>query len=198
VLKKGMIFLFVFAVLSGCAEQPPTKIDVEMFNTVGDSLGTVKLSEQPEGVKIELNLEGLPPGEHAFHIHEKGSCKPPDFKSAGNHYNPDDKKHGLLHPEGAHAGDLPNLIVGEDGKVKAEILASQVTLKEGKTTLLTKEGTSLVIHAKKDDGMTQPAGDAGGRIACGEIKKMEGRGESKEEKQEREKTGENKAGKEGE
>ncbi|WP_111645612.1 superoxide dismutase family protein [Paranoxybacillus vitaminiphilus] len=191
-----MLFLFVFAVLSACTEQPPTKLDVEMFNSFGDSLGTVKLSEQPEGVKMELNLEGLPPGEHAFHIHEKGSCKPPDFKSAGNHYNPDDKKHGLLHPEGAHAGDLPNLIVGEDGKVKAEIVAPQVTLKEGKTTLLTKEGTSLVIHAKKDDGMTQPAGDAGGRIACGAIKKIEGRGESKEEKQEREKTGESKADKE--
>jgi superoxide dismutase, Cu-Zn family len=182
VLKRGTLFLFVFAVLGACTEQPPTKLDIEMFNSFGDSLGTVKLSEQPEGVKIELNLEGLPPGEHAFHIHEKGSCKPPDFKSAGNHYNPDNKKHGLLHPKGAHAGDLPNLIVGEDGKVKAEILAPQVTLKEGKTTLLTKEGTSLVIHAKKDDGMTQPAGDAGGRIACGVIKKMEGRGESKEEK----------------
>jgi superoxide dismutase, Cu-Zn family len=194
VRNQKVLFLCVLALLSGCKEQPPTKIDVEIFNRFGDSLGTAKLSEQPEGVKIELNLEGLPPGEHAFHIHEKGSCKPPDFKSAGNHYNPDDKKHGLLHPEGAHAGDLPNLIVEEDGKVKAEILASQVTLKEGKTTLLTKEGTSLVIHAGKDDGMTQPAGDAGGRIACGEIKKMEGKGESKEEKQEREKAGENKAG----
>jgi superoxide dismutase, Cu-Zn family len=182
VLKRGMLILFVFTALGACAEQPPTKLDVEMFNSSGDSLGKVKLSEQPEGVKLELNLEGLPPGEHAFHIHEKGSCKPPDFKSAGNHYNPDDKKHGLLHPEGAHAGDLPNLIVKEDGKVKTEILAPQVTLKEGKTTLLTKEGTSLVIHAGKDDGMTQPAGDAGGRIACGEIKKIEGRGESKEEK----------------
>ena len=75
-----------------------------------------------------------------------------------------------LHPKGAHAGDLPNLIVEDDGSVKAEFMAPQVTLKDGKSSLLTKDGTSIVIHEEKDDGMSQPAGKAGERIACGEIK----------------------------
>jgi Cu-Zn family superoxide dismutase len=165
-----MWFLILFVFLAGCAEKEITKLDVQMFNASGDSLGNITLTEQSSGVKMDVNLSGLPSGEHAIHIHDKASCKAPDFKSAGDHLNPDDKEHGLLHPKGAHAGDLPNLIVEDDGKAKAELTAAQVTLKEGKTSLLPKEGTSIVIHERKDDGMSQPAGDAGDRIACGEIK----------------------------
>ncbi|WNS74771.1 superoxide dismutase family protein [Bacillus sp. DTU_2020_1000418_1_SI_GHA_SEK_038] len=169
-MKKAWLLL-PFFILTGCGEENIRNLDVEMFNAVGDSLGTINLEEQAKGVKLTLNLEGLPPGEHAMHIHENSKCEPPDFKSAGNHFNPEEKEHGLLHPKGAHAGDLPNLIVGEDGKVKDEIMAPQVSLKEGKQSLLTKDGTSIVIHDGKDDGMTQPAGDSGDRIACGSISK---------------------------
>jgi superoxide dismutase, Cu-Zn family len=170
--------------LAGCTQQNPTKVDVEMFNTVGDSLGKINLTEQSSGVKVQVNLKGLKPGVHAIHIHEKAKCKAPDFKSAGNHFNPEQKEHGLLHPKGAHAGDLPNLIVEDDGSVSAELMAPNVTLKNGKKSLYTKQGTSIVIDQKKDDGMTQPSGNSGERIACGEISgnKQTGQKKSQEEK----------------
>ncbi|MEA3320271.1 MAG: superoxide dismutase family protein [Bacillota bacterium] len=172
-MRAKMLFLsfLVCLVLTGCMESKITALDVEIFNATGDSLGVAKVSEDPNGVKIELNLEGLPPGEHAVHIHEKGLCDAPDFKTAGNHFNPDDKQHGLMHPEGAHVGDLPNIIVEDDGTVIAELMAPQATLEEGKTSLFGKDGTAIIITENIDDGMTQPAGDSGERIACGVITK---------------------------
>jgi superoxide dismutase, Cu-Zn family len=166
-----VLIIISMLLLVGCTEQTPKQMKVDVYNPEGDSLGKITLQEQSKGVELDIDLEGLPAGEHAIHIHEKGICTAPDFKSAGNHLNPENKKHGLLHPEGSHAGDLPNLIVGEDGTAKVKLMAPQVTLKDGKGSLLPKDGTSIVIHEAKDDGMTQPAGEAGNRIACGEIKK---------------------------
>jgi superoxide dismutase, Cu-Zn family len=168
---KRVWMMIPLILLTGCLEKDITKLDVKMVNAKGDSVGKVKLQEVSSGIKLTFDLKGLPSGEHAVHIHDKGECKKPDFKSSGKDLNPDEKEHGLLHPKGSHAGDLRNIIVEDDGTVKAEIMAANLTLKEGKKTLIKKNGTTLVIHEEKDDGMTQPEGDAGDGIACGEISK---------------------------
>jgi Cu-Zn family superoxide dismutase len=143
----------------------------ELKNVQGERLGTATLTDDPAGVRIHLTLAKLPPGTHGFHIHAIGKCDPPDFTSAGGHFNPGVRKHGRQNPEGAHAGDLPNLVVGSDGTLDAEVLAKDVTLGApvNAYSLFPPTGTALVIHANPDDDRTDPAGNAGARIACGAI-----------------------------
>jgi superoxide dismutase, Cu-Zn family len=138
-------------------------------NADGKEVGTAALTETPAGVLIRVTVNGLPPGERAFHIHGVGKCEPP-FTSAGPHFNPGGKKHGLMASEGHHAGDMPNLHVPANGELVVEVLNPDVTLEKGKPgSLLGGQGTALVVHAGKDDYKSDPAGDAGGRIACGLI-----------------------------
>jgi len=167
---KKWLTLGIVGILVGCAQENPTKVEVEMHNSDSDSVGTITISEQADGVELELDLNGLSPGEHAIHFHNVGSCEPPDFISAGDHLNPDEAEHGLMNPNGAHLGDLPNIIADEAGVVTGTLKA-KATLKDNKDSLVTRDGTSLVIHANVDDGMSQPAGNAGERIACGVISK---------------------------
>lgn len=147
-------------------------IYVDLINQEGEIMGKATLIEKKQGVSIELEAWDLSEGEHGFHIHEKGVCEAATFESAGSHFNPKDAKHGFEHPEGPHAGDLPNLVVDQSGEVKETVLAERVTLKKGEeNSLLSEDGTSLVIHSDPDDYMSQPAGDSGDRIACGVIAK---------------------------
>jgi superoxide dismutase, Cu-Zn family len=136
----------------------------------GAEVGKATLTTTPSGVLISLDLTALPAGEHAFHIHAVGKCEPPKFESAGPHFNPDSTKHGLMNPEGPHAGDMPNLHVPEGGKLKIEVLNPTVTL-GAEAALLDADGSAIVVHAGADDYKTDPAGNAGDRIACGVITK---------------------------
>jgi Cu-Zn family superoxide dismutase len=134
----------------------------------GNEVGKVELTGTPNGVLLSLDLSGLPQGVHAFHIHTVGKCEPPTFMSAGDHFNPDETKHGLMNGEGPHAGDMPNLHIPESGKLTIEVLNPMVTL-DAESALLDEDGSALVVHAGPDDYRTDPAGNAGDRIACGVI-----------------------------
>jgi superoxide dismutase, Cu-Zn family len=132
----------------------------------GNEVGKAALTETPSGVLIRLDLTAAPSGEHAMHFHAVGKCEPPDFKSAGPHFNPADAKHGLENPAGPHAGDMPNLHVPENGKLTVEMLNPMVSQL---SALLDQDGSALIIHADSDDYLTDPAGNAGDRIACGVV-----------------------------
>jgi superoxide dismutase, Cu-Zn family len=132
-------------------------------------VGAVELTQTPAGVLLRVSVKGLPPGEHAFHVHAVGKCDPP-FDSAGGHFNPGGKKHGLMAPEGHHAGDMPNLHIPQSGELVVEVLNPAITLEQAKpNSVVGPNGTAIVIHTGVDDYKTDPAGNAGGRIACGVI-----------------------------
>jgi Cu-Zn family superoxide dismutase len=138
-------------------------------NAEGKDVGTAALTQTPHGVLIRLNITGLPAGERAFHVHGVGKCEPP-FTSAGGHFNPDKRKHGMMAKDGHHAGDMPNLHIPSSGTLQVEVLNSAITLEKGKpNSLFGPEGTALIIHAGKDDYKSDPTGEAGGRVACGVI-----------------------------
>ena len=132
----------------------------ELKDAQGKVVGRATLSDASGGVKVALKATGLKPGAHGFHIHAVGKCEPPAFTSAGGHFNPQNKKHGHKNPEGAHAGDLPNLVVGSNGAGSLDAVAVGTTLND-------VTGLVLVIHADPDDEMTDPAGNSGARVACG-------------------------------
>ena len=146
------------------------KTKVELKDAQGKDVGSVVIWDQGSGVALQLNLHDLPPGEHGIHFHQVPKCEAPDFKSAGGHFNPENKKHGFDNPEGHHAGDVKNFTVGADGKANAKLENADVTLKEGPHSLLTS-GAAVVVHAKADDYKTDPSGNSGDRIACGVISK---------------------------
>lgn len=148
----------------------PTGVLVPIVNGNGEEIGSARLTQHGDKVMIALEAKGLPPGTHGIHIHAAGKCDTPDFKTAGEHFNPHQKQHGFKNPKGFHSGDLPNIEVKADGTVNTRLKSAAVSLEPGKPNSLLKEGgTALIIHEKADDYVTDPSGNSGNRIACGAI-----------------------------
>ena len=140
-----------------------------LTDKTGKEVGTVDLVQTAHGVLLKLSVKGIPAGEHAFHVHAVGKCEPP-FSSAGGHFNPGGKKHGMEAPDGPHAGDMPNLHVPPSGELAVEVANPAISLVKGQpNSVFDADGSAVVIHAAADDYKTDPTGNAGDRIACGVI-----------------------------
>ena len=153
----------------GLSAQGMKHIDIK--DAKGASIGMAMVSAKDGGITIDLDVKGLTPGEHAIHIHSVAKCEGPGFTTAGPHFNPATKKHGLQSPEGPHAGDMMNFTVAANGTAKVTVANKAVTMADGANSIYANGGTALMIHATADDMKTDPGGAAGDRIACGVIVK---------------------------
>lgn len=173
--------LAALAALGGIAAAPAPARGLEALRAqarledpTGNTVGTVVLTQLDEGVEIVVTIGRLPPGEHSLHIHQTGVCDAPSFAASGGHFNPHGTEHGFLNPAGPHAGDLPNITVGENGAGSMRLVTARVTLRDGEPhSLFDGDESAVVIHEKPDDYLTDPAGGGGKRIACGVITKIE-------------------------
>ncbi len=175
--KKPDSWKFIFAVCAlslsvgaGCSlVGSGERATAELKDKDGKTIGMASFVEAGSGVRVRLEVNGLSAGLHAVHIHAVGKCDTPAFTSAGGHFNPAQRKHGHRSPEGAHAGDLPNMLVAKDGMGRFEAFTDGVTLRAGPLSIFDADGSALVVHAGVDDYATDPTGNAGDRAACGLI-----------------------------
>lgn len=173
ILAKNAIAVAAVSLLIGCSAASPPQMtnqaSAELKDRDGRTVGMATFREVGDGVLVSVEVKGISPGLHAIHVHAAGKCEGPAFTSAGGHFNPEQKKHGLKSPKGPHAGDMPNMYVAKNGVGRFEVLNDHIALKSGSRSVFDSDGSALVIHAGVDDNVTDPAGNAGDRIACGVI-----------------------------
>lgn len=170
-MHKEMLGLAVLAVLTGASagdakKKPvaPVRMAVATLQAAdGTMVGRASVREVPGGLRVTVDAHGLSAGEHGVHIHTKGLCEGPDFMSAGGHWNPTGAKHGARNPAGPHEGDLPNLVIGKDGRGNVGVIVPGASF----DTLIDADGAAMVVHAGADDLVTDPSGNSGARVACG-------------------------------
>ena len=173
---KGLILIASIVLLTGCASTmggPRATATANLGDPAGRPAGTARLEQVSGGVHVVLEMTAMRPGAHGVHIHAIGKCDPPGFTTAGGHFNPGNRQHGTLNPQGPHAGDLPNITIEADGAGRMETLTDRVRLEGDGTSLFDADGSALVVHAGPDDFTTDPSGGSGARIACGALVKQE-------------------------
>jgi Cu-Zn family superoxide dismutase len=170
---RPLVAVLVPLLAAGCATVGGPPADntarAEIRNAGGQPVGAATLTQVGRALRIVVEVQGLPPGAKAVHVHAAGRCEAPGFTSAGDHFNPHGRQHGALNPAGPHAGDLPNITIGADGKGRLETTTELMTLLSGPASLFDGDGSALVIHAAPDDYRTDPTGNSGARSACGVI-----------------------------
>lgn len=182
-MKKIILLALTMSSISTFAQAQETV--TKFIDIKGSDVGTATLTPTANGTLINLDLKNLPVGEHAIHFHEKGDCTPVQngtttdpknyFTNAGGHLNPHKYDHGFMQAKGPHAGDIPNIIIPDGGALKTQTINERVTINASENTnlatLLDNDGTAIIIHEGADDHMSQPAGNAGNRIACAVLTK---------------------------
>jgi Cu-Zn family superoxide dismutase len=171
---------FLALATSGCASRGPSEAppqepplqtaEADIRESSGRAVATSSVTATGDSLRVRLDATGLPAGAYGTHLHNSGLCQPPTFESAGPHWNPTGRRHGRDNPQGQHLGDLPNLLVGTDGRGSLEFTIPGAALAGGSASLLDADGTSIVIHGRADDYRTDPSGNSGARIACGTLR----------------------------
>jgi Cu-Zn family superoxide dismutase len=173
ILKSFAVIAGAFATVAMSEKLSAVRADddatAELKNVSGQTIGRAQLTSSPHGVHLTVTLDKALSGKHAFHLHSVGRCEPPSFESAGDHFNPTGAQHGFFNVSGTHAGDLPNIQVPQTGKHAFELFVKGLTLQGADNSVLDADGSALVMHSATDDYKSDPAGNAGDRIACGVV-----------------------------